>query len=222
MNEETIKIERVSKSFAGVKTIDNISLILRKGEIAIIIGGNGAGKTTLFNLITGIEKPDSGKLFLNNYNITNNDPLKIAQMGIVRLYQSPKIFKNMSVIDNMIIAFKLGDVLDRKTRAISLLTETDILVHHANDKAGTLSFGKQKLLAFCMVLINDNLVLLLDEPFAGINSEIRKWMKDKILEIKAKKCVMIIEHNLNDVEELADVYYKMEKGQIELARRLNK
>lgn len=226
-----LEIENLSKSFDGVTPIKNITFAVNQQTVTLITGENGAGKTTLFNLITGLEKPTSGEIFYQDYNITAKSSLEISQLGIVRLFQQPRLFKSLSVWENLVSAspeaagnrfFNLvftykkvkSDDGKLKEQAVELLEKFG-LRNLANQTAGELSYGQQKLISFCMICMAKARLALLDEPFAGLNPQIIEQFGKMILQMKSEGIAfLIIEHNINKALQIADFHIEMKNGLI--------
>ena len=226
-----LELKKVTKAFGGTKAVDNISLGFEIGKITALIGPNGAGKTTVFNLISGFIRPDFGEICYKGENIVGMTPWEIANLGIGRLFQDVRVFERMSVLDNVMSAFKnqsgenfLYSVIARwkvekeesyhKEKAFQLLDFVGLL-DKKDDIAENLSYGQQKILSIARLLAADAELLLLDEPTAGVNPQMVK----KILELikalaREGRTVVVIEHNMNVVIEIADWVYFMNDGQI--------
>jgi len=226
-----LELKNITKTFDGLKAVDSLFVGFEKEKITALIGPNGAGKTTVFNLINGFILPDSGEIYYKNQNIVGLKPWEIANLGIGRLFQDVRVFGKMSVIDNVLCAFKnqKGEIFYYpifqtwkvkreekiyKEKALELLDFVG-LIDKKDDLAENLSYGQQKLLAIARLLANDSDLLLLDEPTAGVNPK----MIDKLLELIQKlptqgKTIIIIEHNMNVVIDIADWVYFMNNGQI--------
>jgi ABC-type branched-subunit amino acid transport system ATPase component len=221
----------VSKSFDGLKAVDQVSIGLQKGKITALIGPNGAGKTTIFNLISGFIKPDSGQILYRGQNMVGLSPWEIASLGIGRLFQDVRVFNRLTVLDNLLAAFKgqkgekvmvailgrgkvLSEEARNKEKALELLRFVG-LAEKASDLAENLSYGQQKLLSIARLLAAEADVLLLDEPTAGVNpAMIGQILKVARTLAEQGKTVVIIEHNMNVVVEVADWVYFMDDGQI--------
>jgi ABC-type branched-subunit amino acid transport system ATPase component len=226
-----LEIKNLTKSFDGVLAIDDVSFSTVQGSITLIAGENGAGKTTLFNLITGLEKANKGQVFINGTDISSIDPLGRSRRGIVRLYQNPRIFKNLTVLDNLLVAAKnhngdnfikmiLNPLLTKsfnlkfKKKALDILSRFD-LQKMVEVNSGELSYGQQKLLSFCMIVMNCPQLILLDEPFSSLNPNMIGKTKEMILKMKELGITfLIIEHNLLESQNLCDQYIVMNEGQI--------
>jgi branched-chain amino acid transport system permease protein len=219
------------KYFGGIRAADELSLELRTGQITGLIGPNGAGKTTVFNLLTRVIPPDAGVVTLSDQLVTDWTPNRIATSGMSRSYQDVRIFARMSVLENVLIAIphQPGERLfnlflrpfavrkferEARRRALEHLQFVG-LAEHADDAAGSLPFGDQKLLALARLLATEAEVLLLDEPASGIDIDGVELMLQLIEQLRDRgKCVCIVEHNLHVVERLADRVYFMEAGRI--------
>jgi branched-chain amino acid transport system permease protein len=219
------------KYFGGIRAADDLNLELRTGQITGLIGPNGAGKTTVFNLLTHVIPPDAGSVTLSGHVVTGWAPNRIATSGMSRSYQDVRIFTRMSVLENVLIAIphQPGEHLlnlflrplavrkferQARERAMEHLSFVG-LAEHADEDAGSLPFGDQKLLALARLLATDAEVLLLDEPASGIDIDGVERMLGLIEQLRNRgKCVCIVEHNLHVVERLADRVYFMEAGRI--------
>lgn len=199
-----IRIENISKSFEGVKALTDVSFSVDEGEICGLIGPNGAGKTTLINVINGIYIPERGSVFFKEQRLNNLPVYEIAQMGISRTFQIARIFKRMTVFENMLaptIFLKESKALLIK-RILGLL-EFVGLAHKRNQYAIELSGGQQKLLEFARALVSDPKVILMDEPFGGVHPEIRAQLINNIKELNNKgKTFILVSHDMRSVSEL--------------------
>ncbi|MGD0848551.1 ABC transporter ATP-binding protein [Bradyrhizobium sp.] len=210
-----LEIRGLSKSFGGVKATDDVSLDFADGSLSAVIGPNGAGKSTFFNLITGALKPDAGKILLDGIDLAGRSPPDIVRCGIGRAFQVASIFPSLTVQETMLAAvcvdqgragvlyrrFPLAETRDRAEHAMELLGLAD----RRGRTAATLSHGDQKLLDIALALVLDPKVLLLDEPTAGMGTEERWRMIDKIRELweKQKITVVFIEHDMDIVFKIA-------------------
>ncbi len=230
-SKNALVLKNVSKSFGGVKAVDNISIGFAKGQITGLIGPNGAGKTTLFNLISGLLKVDHGEIWLNKTQITNLKPHLIAKLGIGRLFQDVRVFNKMTTLENVLIAIpdQLGETLfesillrkrlrfqeKENIKKAENLLEFVGLIDKRNSFAENLSLGQQKLLSIARLLAMNSEILLLDEPTAGVHH----YLIDKILNLiknisQSGKTVIFIEHNINVVLEIANWLYLLDDGKV--------
>lgn len=222
--------------------IKDLFLNVPRGKVIALIGGNGAGKTTLFNIISGFVKPDSGSIIFkgsgNEHELLHLKPHIIAQKGIGRMFQDNHIFGEMSVLDNMLIANSLNSgenpvsaLLFKKRLKRDEIKRTektsrvfDTLFGKGNPfwekrsvPAGTLSYGQQRLLGLARLFMREYQLLLLDEPSSGVNPEVIEQIKILIRRFtEQNKTVLLIEHNLNVVQDIADFCCYMDQGRITL------
>ncbi|MDQ8728016.1 ABC transporter ATP-binding protein [Bradyrhizobium sp. LHD-71] len=210
-----LEVRRLSKSFGGVKAADDITLDFADGSLTAVIGPNGAGKSTFFNLITGALRPDSGQVLLDGADMAGRSPPEIVRHGIGRAFQVASIFPSLTVEETMLAAvgadqrrasvihrrFPLPETRDRADHVMELLG----LASKRDRKAATLSHGDQKLLDIALALVLEPKVLLLDEPTAGMGTEERWRMIEKVRELweKQKITVVFIEHDMDIVFRIA-------------------
>ncbi|MEW6424546.1 MAG: ABC transporter ATP-binding protein [Bacillota bacterium] len=227
-----LKIENLSKHFGGLKAVNNFHLQLAPGEIAGLIGPNGAGKTTVFNLITGIYQPTEGAVYFQGENITGLPPSKVMQKGIARTFQNIRLFKNLTVLDNVRVSFGYRikyNFFDAVMRTPRFSREEDIvtaqalqilevlnLAGRALDKAGSLPYGDQRRLEIARALAGKPKLLMLDEPAAGMNPAEVARMVELVREVKARfeLTVLVIEHQMGLVMNLCERIVVMDFGQI--------
>lgn len=222
MQVPILKMENVEKNFGGVRAIDNFSVELEDQKIHGLIGPNGAGKTTIFNNITGIYKPDKGKIYFQGTEITGKAPYQVAQMGIGRTFQNIRLFSSLSVLSNVVIAsnldatYNLKDAFVRtkkynqqekevREKAMSLL-EVVGLADKAEERANSLPYGHQRKLEIARAMALDPKLLLLDEPAAGMNEEESLELVSFVLQIQEKFhiTILMIEHHMDVVSNLCD------------------
>lgn len=236
-----LKAGNVHKSFNGVNALNNFSCDVHENEIVGLIGPNGAGKSTLFNVITGFIESENGNIEFIGKVITKYPSHKIIKLGISRTFQDLRLIKQMSVLDNILLCFnnQQGEELQNiifKSNSIAKVEEENKLKAHdllrhagieekANDLAGTLSYGQQKLLSIICCLAADSKLLLLDEPIAGINPEMREKILTIISELPSKgKSVILIEHDMDFTMRICnrlifmDAGYKISEGTPEEVR----
>lgn len=233
MSQPILEISSLSKSFDGLKAVEDISFSIEKGTVASIIGPNGAGKTTLFNLINGFIRQDSGNIQYKGSGIDALSPAQRAILGIGRLWQDIRLFRNVTVLENLLVAKKNhpGEKVLNALLGLRGATEFEnenliaaekvlnfiLLDHKRNSLAQDLSYGQQKLLALGRLLMNEAELLLLDEPFAGVNPKMINDIQELIKQLVSDgKTVLMIEHNLPKAMEISDIVYVMDEGKIEL------
>jgi|TARA_Y100000310_G_scaffold182131_1_gene182161 ABC-type branched-subunit amino acid transport system ATPase component len=204
-----LSLKNVSKSFGGVKAVNGCTFEVEENTITSLIGPNGAGKTTAFNIISGLTKIDKGTIRLIRKNITNLPAYKIAQSGISRTFQLTKVFKNMSIKDNLLIA-KKTDEEEMKQVLDSVYLEKPL-----DTIASELSYGQQRLLELARALLMPHSLLMLDEPTAGVNPKIRQEFKSILKKLKKQgKTVLLIEHDMEFVMDISDFVIVMDEGKV--------
>jgi branched-chain amino acid transport system ATP-binding protein len=225
MSETMLSVSNVSKAFGGVKANVGISLSVDRGQIAGLIGPNGSGKSTLFGSICGYHPIDEGSVVYRGKEISNLRVDRIARLGLLRTFQQTRIYKDMDCVRNMVISrpARGGNMLqlfqeptsEDIERAESLL-EFVGLASKRHLRAGSLSFGQQKLLEFAMALMNEPDMLLLDEPTAGINPTLINSLIDRLKRANEELGVtlFVIEHNMRVVMNLADEIHCLAHGQL--------
>ena len=225
MTDAIIELKGVSKSFGGVIANRDISLTVPRGRITGLIGPNGSGKTTLFSSIVGYHPIDSGSILFEGREISKMSVQEIARLGLLRTFQTTRIYGKMNCLQNMLIsiphrkagfldmfASELGSVVDRAEQLLTFvgLYEKRLL------RAGSLSFGQQKLLEFAMALMNEPTVLLLDEPTAGINPTLINGLIDRLKRANSEFGItlLIIEHNMRAIMNMASTIYCLAHGEL--------
>jgi urea transport system ATP-binding protein len=206
-------LDGVSVSFDGFRAINNLSLALAKGEMRAIIGPNGAGKTTMMDIITGKTKPDSGEVFFDHgrVDLTKHDEADIATMGIGRKFQKPTVFESQTVEDNIMLAMKgrRGAVFSLfhrsthdETKRITEILDTVRLSAKRHLLAANLSHGQKQWLEIGMLLAQDPMLLLVDEPVAGMTDSETEETAKLLKQISATHSVIVVEHDMHFVREL--------------------
>lgn len=209
MKNFILRVYNLDKHFGGVYAVHNCTLGVREGTITSIIGPNGAGKTTLFNLITGILKPDKGSVWFKKNNITGLSSHLIARAGVSRTFQQAKVFKNMTVRDNLRLASPVSDAeLKKVLDMVRYARELDTL-------AGELSYGNQRLVEIARALLLPHSLLMLDEPTAGVNPKVRQELKQILKDIKKQgKTIVLIEHDMDFVMSISDEVIVLNEGTV--------
>jgi urea transport system ATP-binding protein len=206
-------LDGVSVSFDGFRAINNLSLALAKGEMRAIIGPNGAGKTTMMDIITGKTKPDDGEVFFDHgrVDLTKHDEADIATMGIGRKFQKPTVFESQSVEDNIMLAMKgrRGAAYSlfhcstaKETRRIAEILQTVRLTGKRHLLAANLSHGQKQWLEIGMLLAQDPMLLLVDEPVAGMTDAETEETAKLLKQIAESHSVIVVEHDMHFVREL--------------------
>ncbi|MBD2413149.1 ABC transporter ATP-binding protein [Nostoc calcicola FACHB-389] len=221
----------LSKSFGGIKAVNEAKIEVAKGSITGLIGPNGAGKTTLFNLLSNFIRPDKGRVIFDGEPIHNLQPYQIAQQGVVRTFQVARTLSRLSVLENMLLAAQkqtgenfwqvqlqphivAKEEKQLQERAMFLL-ESVGLAKKAQDYAGGLSGGQRKLLEMGRALMTNPKLILLDEPAAGVNPRLIDDICDRILTWNRQDGMtfLIIEHNMDVIMSLCDRVWVLAEGQ---------
>ena len=256
MAENVLKLENVTMQFGGVVAVNNLSLEVNKGEIVALIGPNGAGKTTAFNCITGIYAPTNGQISFNGKTIVANHPRgkmkklyagenakqyincrtvdptpdMVTKLGIARTFQNIRLWKSMTVFDNVLTAKHMRAKQNVLTATLRLaykeekrmreetaaLLEEQNLMQYANDLAVSLPYGLQRRLEIARALATAPKLLLLDEPAAGMNPQETQELGEFIVQIKNKYdlTVFMIEHHMDLVMQFSDRIYVIDFGRL--------
>ncbi len=218
-----LRIEKLTKSFGGLKVFDGLDLAVAPGELRCIIGPNGTGKTTLFNLITGRLKPDSGRILLRGRNIAGRKVNTISRLGVGRKFQAPSIFEEMTVIDNLLVGGtghgSAGDLLFNRRRRVQLERAEQILSvlqleEQRNLIAGDLSHGQKQWLEIGVVMLNDPDLILLDEPTAGMTLAETARTADLLRTAFPGKTTIVIEHDIAFVRRLRSTVTVLYRGTV--------
>lgn len=228
---EILRLAGVCKAFGGIIVADDISLSIDAGEILGLIGPNGAGKTSLFNLISGVVRPDAGRIMLQGTPIDDMPLYRRARRGIARTWQNMLLFTSMSVMENLLIAprdYPGESVLllgfgraairraeaEMRARGMAILARMD-LAQAADTMVTDLPFGHQKLVGLARTLMNDGALLLLDEPMAGVEGAAYETMQRVVREEAASgRAVCVVEHNVSFIKDLCTRAVFMAQGRI--------
>lgn len=220
-----IEARGLSKSFAGFHAVQGVDLSVRRGHIHALIGPNGAGKTTCFNLLTKTLEPSGGSIFYRGRDITRADAASVARLGMVRSFQISAIFPTLSVLDNVRVAlqrqqgtsfqfWRSDRVLSTLTsRAVELLADVG-LTDAAERPAGDLSYGRKRALEIATTLALEPEMLLLDEPTSGMGLEDVRSTAALIRRISSTRTILMVEHNLGVVADLADRVTVLAAGEV--------
>jgi branched-chain amino acid transport system ATP-binding protein len=226
-----LSLSSISKNFAGLQALQNVTLTVSERGIVGLIGPNGAGKTTLFNLITGLLTPSEGSINFLGRQLNGMEPYQITRCGIARTFQNIRIFKEMSVLENVLVAigkqdqyaasrvlllhrgFAEMDQREKETarellRRLSLLDKADL-------PAGTLSYGAQRRLEIARALATSPRLLLLDEPAAGMNTPEKQQLMEEVIKLhKSGLSILLIEHDMSFVMGICEQVIVMNFGRV--------
>ena len=227
-----LKTTDLGISFGGLRAVDDVNVEIKEGELVGLIGPNGAGKTTIFNLLTGVYKPTDGDISINQISINKKTTPQIVALGVARTFQNIRLFKELSVLDNVKLAFNNSmnyntfEAIFRLPRfwkeekevtdkALDLLDIFD-MAEMANITAGNLSYGQQRKLEIARALATNPKLLLLDEPAAGMNPNETKELMNTISFIrnKFKIAILLIEHDMDLVMGICERLYVLNFGRI--------
>ena len=225
MNDLILETRGLTKEFRGFTAVQGVDLQIRRGTIHALIGPNGAGKTTVFNLLTKFLEPTAGRIVYDGHDITAERSADIARRGMVRSFQISAVFPHLTVRDNIRVALqqKLGNsfhfwrsarVLDGLNSRADALLEAVGLSGFEAVLAVELSYGRKRALEIATTLALDPLMLLLDEPMAGLGQEDIGRISGLIRRVAADRTVLMVEHNLSVVADLSDVITVLTRGRI--------
>jgi branched-chain amino acid transport system ATP-binding protein len=219
-----IEAKDVHVQFGGFSALSNVSLALKRGQLASIIGPNGAGKSTLFNVLSGSLKPTSGAVFALGRDVTRLPQHRITRLGVAKSFQITSVFPQLTVLDNVRIALQgmgrrfdfwtqRAGMRDQIARAEEILDLVG-LKERAERAAGTLAHGEQRSLEIAMALASSPKALLLDEPTAGMSPEETRGMMDLIVRLAADKTVILVEHKMKLIMGVSDRIVVLHHGEV--------
>jgi len=202
---EFLQVSQVHKYFGGIPALQGVSLQVEKGKIHGVIGPNGAGKTTMFNVINGVYSPDQGKVVFKDREITGLKPNQIASLGIGRTFQVARVFNEMTLMENMLVPLIPRRVSKKEgEKKASALLKMAGLTHLRNQLGVEISGGQKKLLEFVRTMMADPELILLDEPFAGVNPGLIERLIEVTFELNQTrgKTFLLISHDIPSVMKL--------------------
>ncbi len=228
------KVEHLSIRFGGLKAVNDVSFNVRKNTIFSIIGPNGSGKTTIYNMISGIYKPDGGRIICDGEELVGLSPDRIARKGVARTFQNIELFSNATVMDNLLLGrhihmktgvFSGAFLWGRRSRAareeiknreiVEKIIDFLDLQSVRNSSVAGLPYGKRKLVELGRALALEPKILLLDEPSAGMNTEEKEdlniWIKD--IQADYRVTILLIEHDMNMIMGISDRIFAMSQGE---------
>ncbi len=213
----------LSVSFDGFKAVDDLNLFVDENEIRVIIGPNGAGKTTVLDLICGKTRANSGSIKFWNHEISHLSEPKIVHKGIGRKFQTPSIYEDLTVFENLELSYPRGRSVfgalffqrdSELTDRLRSVAESVFLEHDLDKQAALLSHGQKQWLEIGMLLIQDPKLLMLDEPVAGMSISEREKTAELLKRITADRSVLVVEHDMKFVENIADKVTVLHQGRI--------
>jgi branched-chain amino acid transport system ATP-binding protein len=222
MSEEILVLSNVESAYGPIKAIRGVSLKVRQGEIATVLGSNGAGKTTILKTISGIIDPRRGSVHFRGENITAQDPSKIVRMGLSHVPEGREVFPLLSVHDNLLMGAYTRQDRDGVARDIELaMTYFPILRERERQEAGLLSGGQQQMLAIARALVAAPQMILLDEPSLGLSPKLTKEIFEIVVRINRERgtTILLVEQNANMALNVADYGYVLENGRIVMEDR---
>jgi len=218
-----LAVEDLTVAFDGFKAIDNLTLYIDRGELRVIIGPNGAGKTTLLDLICGKTKASAGSIKFKNHEMTRLPEHQIVRAGIGRKFQTPSIYENLSVFKNLEVSYPSGRSVfgalgfrctDEVKARVHAVAEEIGLSDQLHTESGLLSHGQKQWLEIGMLLMQDPELLMLDEPIAGMSPRERELTAELLKRIARNRSVIVIEHDMDFVKQIAHKVTVMHQGKI--------
>ncbi|MDI6695966.1 MAG: ABC transporter ATP-binding protein [Anaerolineales bacterium] len=227
-----LEIQELTMQFGGLRAVNNFDLVLHENDLQGLIGPNGAGKTTVFNMITGVYTPTAGRIIFQGQDITGLEPFEINHMGIARTFQNIRLFPNLTVLDNVRIAYhahagySMNDGIlrnarfNQKERELTEKTQDFLTIFNLQDRQGTIAknlpYGEQRRLEIARALAADPKLLLLDEPAAGMNPAEIVSLMDLIhfIRDRFKLTILLIEHQMRVVMGICERITVMDFGQV--------
>lgn len=222
-NEFVLTVEGLTVSFDGFKAVDDVSLYVEPGEVRVIIGPNGAGKTTLLDLISGKTKASAGSVEFKGVELTGMKEHQIVRQGLGRKFQTPSIYEDLSVFQNLEVSFPrgrtvFGSLFFKRTadveERISKVAGEIGLSEELQTQAGLLSHGQKQWLEIGMLLMQDPEMLLLDEPVAGMSVRERQETAELLKRVSKDRSVLVIEHDMEFVRAIADRVTVLHQGKV--------
>jgi branched-chain amino acid transport system ATP-binding protein len=227
-----LELDNVSINFGGLRALDGVSFHVAPGQVTSLIGPNGAGKTTVFNIVCGLLPPSSGDVRFRGRSLRGLPPHRIALEGIGRTFQDPRVFRQLSVLENVLLGMPgqpgehllpavlwpramRTDLAQRIERARAILAEIGLL-DRADDLAGNLSYGQQRFLSLARVMAMEAPLLLMDEPSVGLHEGEVRQLQQQILRLVREqgRTVLLIEHNMDVVMSISDQIILLVQGRV--------
>ena len=207
-----LTVDGVKKSFGGVAAVNGVSFALEAGRIYGLIGPNGSGKTTLFNCITGLERIDAGHVRFKDQRVDGLKPSQIARRGIGRTFQMIRVFPELTALENLLVVTRgARAAAEQRGREMLQFVKLERL---ADEYAGNLSYGQQKLVEFVRVLMTDPSLILLDEPAAGVNRTLLNDLLAAVARLRDEgRTILLVEHDMKVVMGLCETVFVLDHGE---------
>lgn len=222
-----LSISKLTKFFGGIKAVDDCSFDVPSKTITSLIGPNGAGKTTVFNLVSGMMEPDDGRIVFDGHDVSDWTAWRRSRLGLSRTFQLSRLFRNLSIEDNLLLALRQDDdrffsmlwrgALERKSEheAVRSMMKFIGLEKDPHAPVTELSYGQTKLFDLCRALLNPHTFLMLDEPVAGVNPVLREQFKKILRDLREKgETILLIEHDMDFVRSVSDHVIVMDQGKL--------
>ena len=208
-----LEVQNVTKRFGGITAVNDANFTVEQGKVTGVIGPNGSGKSTVFNLITGVDTADSGRIIYKGEDISGKSSDSINRMGLGRTFQLTRLFPTMTVMENLTVVTK-DSFTGAEERAEELLANLG-LSRLRNEYASNLSYGQQKLVEFLRLSMIDTDLILLDEPFAGVNPIMEKKLLEQMDRwIAEGKTLLLTDHEMAIMMELCDTMFVFDYGEV--------
>lgn len=222
-----LEVKNLKKYYGGIKAVDGCSFKIKEKQITGLIGPNGAGKSTLYNLISGFEKEDSGKIYFQGEDISDFRPEKVANLGLSRVFQKSRLFNNLTVYENLKIAlqednskffksfFSSSDLTKEQEKKLNDILKLFKITHIKDHKCEELSFGQKRLVELSRSILKKHQLLILDEPVAGVHPNVRNEIMNILKLLKKQgETVLLIEHDMFFTFRVCDEIIVIEKGKV--------
>ena len=210
----SLRVTGLSKRFGGLQAVADVSFTVEPGTILGLIGPNGSGKTTTLNLLNGTVKPDSGTVRIGDHDLSGRSSREVVAHGVTRTFQNPRVFSTVTALENLLVPtlHQRGGRAQTERKALDLLDFVGLAAHR-DTPASELSGGQQKLLEFVRALVTDPVVVLMDEPFAGVHPSVKELMRTRIRERNEQgTSFVIVSHEIPDLMRLCDSVICMSEG----------
>lgn len=218
-----LKVDGLVKTFGGLRAVDGATFAVEQGTITSIIGPNGAGKTTVFNVISGLVRPDAGRVHFDGTDVTDERPYQITRRGLSRTFQITRELSDLTVLENLVVHAPVSglkallgrSILEQEHRRAMELLEFVGIAHLADEEAKRLSYGQRKLLELAAALMTEPRLIMLDEPAGGVNPALLDEIVSRIRELNAAGVTfLVVEHNMDLVMGISDSVIVMAHGDV--------